>query len=100
MCGIVGHVSLNAEPLKASPSVVHAMTAAMTHSVENRCPFLYHSFIELCMTLPLKLRVRALNEKYLLKKAFESSLPAAITKRRKRPFTTFYVSSLFPTLPP
>ncbi len=69
--------------------------AAMTHSVENRCPFLDPSFIELCMKLPLKMRVRALNEKYILKKAFESALPAAITKRRKRPFTTFYVSSLF-----
>jgi asparagine synthase (glutamine-hydrolysing) len=69
--------------------------AAMTHSVENRCPFLDHSFIELCMTLPLNMRTRALNEKYVLKKAFRSALPAAITKRRKRPFTTYYVSSLF-----
>lgn len=69
--------------------------AAMTHSVENRCPFLDHEFIELCMNLPLKLRVRALNEKYILKKAFEADLPEAIIKRKKRPFTTFYVSSLF-----
>ncbi len=69
--------------------------AAMTHSVENRCPFLDHEFIELSMKLPLKLRARALNEKYILKKAFEQDLPEAIIKRKKRPFTTFYVSSLF-----
>ncbi len=69
--------------------------AAMTHSVENRCPFLDHHFVETCMKLPLTMRVRALNEKYVLKKAFEDALPAAITKRSKRPFTTFYVSSLF-----
>ncbi|MGA8146931.1 MAG: asparagine synthase (glutamine-hydrolyzing) [Gallionellaceae bacterium] len=69
--------------------------AAMTHSVENRCPFLDHEFIELCMKLPLRMRVRALNEKYVLKKAFERDLPQAITKRKKRPFTTFYISSLF-----
>jgi asparagine synthase (glutamine-hydrolysing) len=69
--------------------------AAMTHSVENRCPFLDHEFIELCMKLPLRMRVRALNEKYVLKKAFAQDLPDAITKRKKRPFTTFYVSSLF-----
>ncbi len=69
--------------------------AAMTHSVENRRPFLDHEFIELCMKLPLKMRVRALNEKYVLKKAFERDLPQAIIRRKKRPFTTFYVSSLF-----
>lgn len=69
--------------------------AAMTHSVENRCPFLDHEFIELCMKLPLRMRVRALNEKYVLKKAFERDLPEAISRRKKRPFTTFYISSLF-----
>ena len=41
------------------------------------------------------MRVRAPNEMFVLKAAFESALPAAITKRRKRPFTTHYVSSLF-----
>jgi len=68
--------------------------AAMTHSVENRCPFLDHEFIELCMRLPLKLRVRGLNEKHVLKKAFARDLPPAITHRKKRPFTTFHLSSL------
>ena len=47
------------------------------------------------MQLPVNLRVRALNEKYVLKKAFEDKLPREITRRKKRPFTTFYVSSLF-----
>ena len=69
--------------------------AAMTHSVENRCPFLDHRFVETCMRLPLTMRVRALEEKYVLKKAFAADLPPAITKRKKRPFTTFYVSSIF-----
>jgi len=74
--------------------------AAMTHSVENRCPFLDHEFIELCMALPLRLRVRALNEKYALRKAFAKDLPSEILKRRKRPFTTFYVSSIYRNRPP
>ena len=69
--------------------------AAMTNSVENRCPFLDHELIELCTRIPLNLRVRALNEKYLLKKAFERDLPLEITRRKKLPFTTFYVSSLY-----
>ena len=37
--------------------------AAMTHSVENRCPFLDRRLIEFSMQLPLRLRVRALTEK-------------------------------------
>jgi len=74
--------------------------AAMTHSVENRCPFLDHEFIELCMQLPLRLRVRGLNEKYALRKAFAADLPDEILRRRKRPFTTFYVSSLYRDHPP
>jgi len=69
--------------------------AAMTHSVENRCPFLDHRFIECCMSLPLSLRVRGLCEKYALRKAFARDLPPEILRRTKRPFTTIYVSDIF-----
>jgi asparagine synthase (glutamine-hydrolysing) len=69
--------------------------AAMTHSVENRCPYLDHEFIELCMGLPLHLRVRGLTEKYALRKAFAAELPPEILRRSKRPFTTFYISSIY-----
>lgn len=69
--------------------------AAMTHSVENRCPFLDHRFIEFCAGLPARMRVRGLKEKYILKKAFEGNIPREILARSKRPFTTFYVSSIY-----
>ncbi len=69
--------------------------AAMTHSVETRCPFLDHRLIEFCMAMPLRLRVRGLTEKYALRRAFAAALPPEIIRRTKRPFTTFYVSSLF-----
>ena len=69
--------------------------AAMAHSVENRCPFVDHELIELCMSMPLKLRTRALTEKYALRQAFANEIPSAIIKRKKRPFTTFYMSSIY-----
>lgn len=69
--------------------------AAMTHSVENRCPFLDHELIEFCLTLPPRQRVRGLKEKHLLKEAFRDVLPPEIRRRSKQPFTTFYVSSLY-----
>lgn len=69
--------------------------AAMAHSVENRCPFLDHELIELCMTMPLKLRIKGLTEKYALRQAFKDDIPADIMRRDKRPFSTFYVSSIF-----
>ena len=69
--------------------------AAMTHSVENRCPFLDHELIEFCTGLPAKMRVRGLREKYILRKAFAEQLPVEILRRSKQPFTTIFVSSLF-----
>lgn len=69
--------------------------AAMTHSVENRCPFLDHELIEFALGLPPKLRVRGLREKPLLRTAFARELPPEILRRSKQPFTTIYVSSLF-----
>lgn len=69
--------------------------AAMTHSVENRCPFLDHRLIEFCTALPPRLRVRGLTEKHILRKAFEGRIPTEILHRSKRPFTTIYVSSIF-----
>ena len=69
--------------------------AAMTHSVENRCPFVDPNLIEFCLALPPTQKVRGLTEKYVLRQAFARELPEPILRRSKRPFTTFYVSSIF-----
>ena len=74
--------------------------AAMTHSVENRCPFLDYRFIEFCLSMPVRLRVRGLQEKYALRQAFAGDLPPEIVRRQKRPFTTVYVSDVFRRQPP
>ena len=41
---------------------------AMAHSVEGRYPFLDHRVVEFACTIPPHLRMKALNEKNILKK--------------------------------
>ena len=58
----------------------------MANSVEGRFPYLDHRVIEFASSLPPKYKMRAMCEKYLLKKAMRSSLPPSITKRTKQPY--------------
>jgi asparagine synthase (glutamine-hydrolysing) len=59
---------------------------AMAHSVEGRFPFLDVRVMEFCNRLPSALKLRGLNEKYLLRQVGRRSLPAEIGERRKRPY--------------
>jgi asparagine synthase (glutamine-hydrolysing) len=58
----------------------------MMNSVEGRFPFLDHRVIEFASTLPPALKMKVLNEKYLLKKAVGKYLPASILRRHKQPY--------------
>ncbi len=58
----------------------------MAHSIELRMPFLDYRIIEFGMRLPAHWKIRGLNEKYLLKKAFHDLVPANIVKRAKKPY--------------
>ena len=58
----------------------------MGHSVEGRVPFLDHRLIELAATIPPKHKIRSLNEKFILKRAFADLLPPVITNRPKTPY--------------
>jgi asparagine synthase (glutamine-hydrolysing) len=59
---------------------------AMAHSVELRLPYLDHRIIEYMAAVPTRFKIRGLNEKYLLKKAFKGLLPAQIINRPKNPY--------------
>lgn len=59
---------------------------AMAHSVEGRFPFLDPRVVEFCNRLPPRLKLRALKEKYLLKKLGLRWLPPEICQRPKRPY--------------
>lgn len=45
---------------------------ALAHSVEARHPFLDYRLVEFAATLPPRLKMQALNEKYILKRAFDT----------------------------
>jgi asparagine synthase (glutamine-hydrolysing) len=58
----------------------------MGNSVEGRFPFLDHRLIEFAATIPPKYKISGLEEKYVLKRAYEDLVPAAIVKRPKKPY--------------
>ena len=59
---------------------------AMAHSVEGRYPFLDHRISEFASKLHPSFKMRALDEKHILKKAARSRIPSSILKRTKQPY--------------
>lgn len=59
---------------------------AMAHSLELRVPYLDHRLIELLAKVNSEIKIKGLNEKYLLKQAYKNRLPANILKRWKNPY--------------
>ena len=59
---------------------------AMANSVEGRYPFLDHRIIEFCMSLSPDLKLKGLNEKFLLKKLIKNRIPEPILYRSKQAY--------------
>jgi len=59
---------------------------AMAHSVEGRFPFLDHRVVEFASKLPASLKMKVLNEKYLLKRCAAGLVPPSVVKRHKQPY--------------
>jgi asparagine synthase (glutamine-hydrolysing) len=58
----------------------------MSNSVEGRFPFLDHRLIEWATKLHPRYKMKVLREKWLLKDAMRSRLPASILDRHKQPY--------------
>lgn len=58
----------------------------MAASVELRCPFLDHKFVEYSRSIPSNLKLHGLQTKFILKEAYGSFLPRDIVHRKKRGF--------------
>lgn len=58
----------------------------MAASVELRCPFLDHVFVEFTRTIPSKFKLNGTTTKYILKEAFKKFVPKEIIYRKKRGF--------------
>jgi asparagine synthase (glutamine-hydrolysing) len=59
---------------------------SMASSIEGRYPFLDANVFELSRRIPPTQKMRALQEKYLLKRTFWQDLPRAIVARKKDPY--------------
>ena len=72
----------------------------MANSVEGRFPFLDHRVIEFANRLNPRLKMRALNEKYLFKQAMAKQLPRQILERHKQPYRAPDIPAFFSAHPP
>ena len=60
--------------------------AAMLHGLESRAVFLDNDLVDFARRLPLDLKIRGGQRKYLLKRALDGILPAAVLDRPKKGF--------------
>ena len=70
---------------------------SLAHAVEGRFPFLDHRLAEFAARIPPRLKMKALNEKYILKRAAGHLVPAEIVKRTKQPYRAPDAASFFDT---
>lgn len=68
---------------------------AMAHSVEGRFPFLDHRVMEFANGLPARLKLKVLQEKFLLRKAAGHLVPPAVSRRSKQPYRAPDAGSFF-----
>jgi asparagine synthase (glutamine-hydrolysing) len=59
---------------------------AMAHSVEGRFPFLDHRVVRFAAALSPRLKMKVLNEKFILKRAAGRLVPARVAARSKQPY--------------
>jgi asparagine synthase (glutamine-hydrolysing) len=59
---------------------------AMAHSVETRFPFLDHRVAQFAASIPPSLKMKVLNEKYILKRCARQLIPGSIVRRTKQPY--------------
>lgn len=67
----------------------------MSHSVEGRYPFLDYRVMEFCAKLPASMKLKVMQEKYLLKKIAKPYLPEAICLRTKQAYRAPDSASFF-----
>ena len=67
----------------------------MSNSVEGRFPFLDHRLIEFANRLHPDVKMKVLNEKYLLKCAMKKYIPVEILQRHKQPYRAPDIPAFF-----
>jgi len=67
----------------------------MAHGIEGRFPFLDHRVVALAARLPPRVKMKVLDEKYLLKKAAGDLIPPFLRTRPKQPYRAPEAASFF-----
>jgi asparagine synthase (glutamine-hydrolysing) len=67
----------------------------MANSVEGRCPFLDYRIAELAGRIPASMKMRGLDEKFVLKLATRDLVPPSVQARPKQPYRSMEVPSFF-----
>ena len=68
---------------------------SMAHSVEGRFPFLDHRVVELATAMPPRFKMKALQEKYILRRATAELVPPDLINRSKYPYRAPDAKSFF-----
>jgi asparagine synthase (glutamine-hydrolysing) len=68
---------------------------AMAHGVEGRFPFLDHRVVEFAARIPPTLKMKVLNEKYILKRSAAGLVPPSVLRRPKQPYRAPDIPSFF-----
>jgi asparagine synthase (glutamine-hydrolysing) len=61
--------------------------STMAHALEARAPLLDHRVVEFAASLPVDLKLRGFDKKYLLKKSQSARIPNRILRRKKQGFS-------------
>jgi asparagine synthase (glutamine-hydrolysing) len=73
---------------------------SMANAVEIRPPYLDHRILEFMGRVPSKLKIKGLNEKYILKGVFRGRIPDRILMRPKHPYRAPIKESLLTAMSP
>jgi asparagine synthase (glutamine-hydrolysing) len=70
--------------IRLPDAIVHHLDrASMAHALEARVPFLDHKLLEFCARIPPSLKMKGVNEKYILRRSLKGVLPDEIIRRKK-----------------
>jgi asparagine synthase (glutamine-hydrolysing) len=81
-----GMISADVEVTLPDDFLVKVDRASMAHGLEVRPPLLDHELFEMAARIPSHFKVRRKETKWILKKSYESQLPADILWRKKHGF--------------